>query len=219
MRRLFGGSLAALGLAILLAAPAAAGEPSDMRFFERGRIAFTFGGGCEDSADGRRVTCTHSDVQVFQGERGGTEPEFRFRGEEVCVFRSTETINKRTGRVISSTFEEGCARNRASLDVDFSTGLRRATVDGTIRVQGQRCDQESCEPVSRRLSIDLAWDGHGPVADRLIYFRETRGDCETVFSGTERERDAHVTGNIGNRTVSQPGALGRHDLQETRVCQ
>ena len=219
MRRLFGGSIAALGLAILLAAPAAGAEPSDSRFFERGRIAFAYGGSCRESADGRRVTCTNTDVSIFKGRRGGTDPERRFRGEQVCVYRSTETFNRETGRNISSTYEEGCARNRAALDVDFSDGLRWARVDGTIRLQRTRCEQDSCADDTRRVSIHLAWDAFGPVGDRFLYFRESRGDCEFTYSGTEQYRDANVTGHIGDKSVELEGQLMKRDIQETYVCQ
>ena len=219
MRRLFGGVLAALVLGMLLAVPAAAAEPSELRYFERGRLAYATGESCRESADGRRATCTYTDVNVFKGRRGSTEPEFRFRGEEVCMYRATHTFNIRTGRTISDSYEEGCATNRASLDVDFGRRLRWATVDGTMRLHRERCDEQSCESDTRRVSIDLTWDGHGPVTDRFIYYRETRANCESTFTGTERSRAANVTGHIGNKSVRMDGHLVNRDFQETRVCQ
>ena len=224
MRRLLGGSLAGLGLAILLAAPVAAGSepPTELRFFERGRVAYAFEQGCQSSPDSPRVTCTQMNIDVFKGRRGGTEPEFRFRGEQVCFNRYKETFNARTGRMLRQTFEQGCARNRASLDVAFSKRLRWATVAGTIKLDRQRCDyrgEGSCESDTRRLSLDLVWDAHGPVTERFIYFRETRENCESTFTGNERSRDADVQGTIGDKSLGLDGGLVRHDLQETRVCQ
>jgi len=223
MRRLFSGSLAGLGLAILLAAPVAAGsEPTELRRFERGLVAHAFGGECRESADGRRVTCTDTQVNIFDGRRGGSEPEFRFTGEEVCVSRSKSTFNPRTGRSIRDTFEHGCARNRRSLDVDFGERLRWASVGGTIKLERDRCYHYSADSVcvtdERRIALDLYWDGHGPITERFIYFRETRKNCESTFSGTQRSRDASVSGQIGAKPVGLGGAIVRHDLQETRVC-
>ena len=221
MRRISTGSLAGLGLAMLLAAPVAAGsEPTELRYFERGRLAFA--GGQECRGDERRETCTETQVSVFDGKRGGSEPEFRFRGDEVCVYRMKSTFNPRTGRLLSDTWEQGCARNRQSLDVDFGDSLRWASVAGTIKLQRQRCtysgDKPSCENDERRVALDLYWDGRGPITERFIYFRETRKDCESTFTGTERSRGANVTGHVGARSTQLGGALLWHDLQQTRVC-
>ena len=223
MRRLFSGSLVGLGLAMLLAAPVAAGSDStDERRFERGRLASAFGGECRESADGRRVTCTDTSVNIFDGRRGGSEPEFRFAGEEVCVFRSKETFNPRTGRILNTTSEQGCATNRRSLDVDFGERLRWVSVAGTIKLQRARCvhtgDDSSCERDERRVALDLYWDGHGPITERFIYVRETRKNCESTFTGTERSRDAAVSGQIGAKPVGLNGTMLRRDLQQTRVC-
>jgi hypothetical protein len=225
LRKLWSGSLVGLGLAILLAVPAAAGgsAPSDERLFVRGLVAYAFGGECRESADGRRVTCTDTSVNIFDGRRGGTEPEFRFRGEEVCVDRNSQTFNARTGRLIRHTFEHGCARNRASLDVDFGERLRWASVTGMVKLDRERCHLGSedgvCESDQHRIAVDLYWDGHGPITERFIYVRETVRDCETTFSGTERSREAHVTGDVGARSVHMDGAILKVDLQQTRVCQ
>ena len=223
MRRLFSGSLVGLGLAMLLAAPVAAGSDStDYRRFERGRLASAGGGECRESADGRRVTCTDTFVNIFDGRRGGSEPEFRFAGEEVCVSRFKNTFNARTGRSLSDTFEQGCARNRRSLDVEFGEQLRWASVAGTIKLQRDRCvhsgDGSSCERDERRVALDLYWDGHGPITERFIYFRETRKNCESTFSGTQRSRDATVSGQIGAKPVGLAGSIVRQDLQQTQVC-
>ena len=223
MRRLFSGSLVGLGLAMLLAAPVAAGSDStDARRFERGRLASAFGGECRESANGRRVTCTDTSVNIFDGRRGGSDPEFRFAGEEVCVSRFKNTYNARTGSTLSDTFEQGCARNRQSLDVDFGERLRQASVAGTIKLQRLRCvhseEEPSCESDERRVALDLYWDGHGPITERFIYFRETRKNCESTFTGTQRSRDAAVSGQIGAKPVGLNGAILRRDLQQTRVC-
>ena len=221
MRRLLSGSLAGLGLAMLLAAPVAAGsEPTELRRFERGHLASAGGGECQ--GDERRQTCTETQVSIFDGRRGGSEPEFRFAGEEVCVFRFKSTFNPRTGRILSDTFEQGCARNRQSLDVDFGERLRQASVAGTIKLQRLRCvhsgEEPSCESDERRVALDLYWDGQGPITERFIYFRETRKNCESTFTGTQRSRDASVSGQIGAKPVGLGGSIVRHDLQETRVC-
>ena len=225
MRRLFSGSLVGLGLAMLLAAPVAAGSDStDYRRFERGHLASAGGGECRESADGRRVTCTETFVNIFDGRRGGSEPADRFAGEEVCVSRFKYTYNPRTGRALSDTSERGCATNRRSLDVDFGERLRWASVAGTIKLQRERCvhttagEEPSCETDSRRVALDLYWDGHGPITERFVYFRETRKNCESTFTGTERSRDAAVSGQIGAKAVGLGGAILWHDLQETRVC-
>ena len=224
MRRLFSGSLAGLGLAILLAAPVAAGsEPTELRRFERGLVAHAFGGECRESADGRRVTCTDTFVNIFDGRRGGSEPESRFSGEEVCVGRFKYTYNPRTERILNTTSEQGCATNRRSLDVDFGERLRWASVAGTIKLQRDRCvhtggEEPSCESDERRVALDLYWDGRGPITERFIYFRETRKNCESAFTGTQRSRDASVSGQIGAKPVGLGGVILRHDLQETRVC-
>ncbi len=60
--------------------------------------------------------------------------------------------------------------------------------------------------------------GPAPVTDRFIYFRETRKNCETTFTGTERSRDATVSGRIDGQSVRLDGALVKHGLQQTRVC-
>jgi hypothetical protein len=75
-----------------------------------------------------------------------------------------------------------------------------------------------CESDERRVALDLYWDGRGPITERFIYFRETRKNCESTFSGTQRSRDASVSGQIGAKPVGLGGAIVRHDLQETRVC-
>ncbi len=223
MRRLFSGSLVGLGLAMLLAAPVAAGSDStDYRRFERGRLAIAGGGECRESADGRRVTCTDTFVNIFDGRRGGSEPEFRFSGEEVCVGRFKYTYNPRTERILNTTSERGCARNRRSLDVDFGERLRWASVAGTIKLQRDRCvysgEERSCESDERRVALDLYWDGRGPITERFIYFRETRKNCESTFTGTERSRDASVSGQIGAEPVHRGGPILRRDEQETRFC-
>ena len=225
MRRLFSGSLVGLGLAMLLAAPVAAGSDStDYRRFERGRLASAFGGECRESADGRRVTCTETFVNIFDGRRGGSEPESRFSGEEVCVGRFKYTYNPRTERILNTTSEQGCATNRRSLDVDFGERLRWASVAGTIKLQRDRCvhttdgEVPPCESDERRVALDLYWDGHGPITERFIYFRETRKNCESTFTGTERSRDAAVSGQIGAKPVGLNGTMLRRDLQQTRVC-
>ncbi len=224
MRRLFSGSLVGLGLAMLLAAPVAAGSDStDYRQFERGHLASAGGGECRESADGRRVTCTDTFVNIFDGRRGGSEPESRFSGEEVCVGRFKYTYNPRTERILNTTSEQGCATNRRSLDVDFGERLRWASVAGTIKLQRDRCvhtggEVPPCESDERRVALDLYWDGHGPITERFIYFRETRKNCESTFSGTQRSRDASVSGQIGAKPVSLGGVILRHDLQQTRVC-
>ncbi len=218
MRRLFSGSLVGLALAMLLAAPVAAGSDStEYRRFERGHLAYGYGGECRESADGRRVTCTDTSVNIFDGRRGGSEPEFRFAGEEVCVTRSKYTYNPRTGRAISDTTEQGCARNRRSLDVDFGERLRWASLTGTIKLDRVRCTN-TCESDERRVALDLYWDGGGPVTERFIYYRETRKNCEYTFTGTQRSREAAVSGHIDAEPVGLDGAIVRHDLQETRVC-
>jgi len=222
MRRLFGGSLVGLGLAMLLAAPVAAGSDStDYRRFERGRLAFAGDGECRESADGRRVTCTETFVNIFDGRRGGTEPELRFAGEEVCVFRAKNTYNARTGRALSDTSERGCARNSPSLDVDFGERLGSASLAGTIKLRRQRCTytgEPICETDSRRVALDLYWDGHGPITETFRYSRETRKNCESTFTGTQRSRDATVSGQIGAKPVRLNGSILRQDFQETRVC-
>jgi len=223
MRRLFSGSLVGLGLAMLLAAPVAADpEPPESRRFERGHLASADGGECRESADGRRVTCTATEVNIFDGRRGGSEPEIRFAGEEVCVSRSKYTYNPRTGRSLSETSEGGCARNRRSLDVDFGERLRWASVAGTIKLQRDRCvhsgDGSSCESDERRVALDLYWDGHGPINETFEYFRETRKNCEYTFTRTERSRPTVVSGQIGAEPVPLEGAILRQDLQEKRVC-
>ena len=225
MRRLFSGSLVGLGLAMLLAAPVAADSDStDYRRFERGHLASAFGQECRrrESADGRRLTCTETFVDIFDGRRGGSEPADRFSGEEVCVSRSKETYSTRTGRILNTTSEWGCASNRRSLDVDFGERLRWASVAGTIKLQRARCvhtgDDSSCERDERRVALDLYWDGHGPITERFIYFRETRKNCESTFTGTERSRDAAVSGQIGAKPVGLNGTILRRDLQHTRVC-
>jgi hypothetical protein len=223
MRRLFSGSLVGLGLAILLAAPVAAGsESTDSRQFERGRLASAFDGECRESADGRRVTCKNDQVNIFDGRRGGSEPEFRFAGEEVCVSRYKNTFNPRTGRSLSDTLEQGCARNRRSLDVDFGEQLRWASVAGTIKLQRERCvysgDEPTCESDERRVALDLYWDGQGPITEVFSYYRATRKNCEFTFTGTVRSRDATVRGDIGTKPVRLDGEILRRDVQQTLVC-
>ena len=224
MRRLFSGSLVGLGLAMLLAAPVAAGSDStDYRRFERGHLASAGGGECRESADGRRVTCTETFVNIFDGRRGGSEPADRFSGEEVCVGRFKYTYNPRTGRALSDTSERGCATNRRSLDVDFGERLRWASVAGTIKLQRDRCvhtggEEPSCESDERRVALDLYWDGHGPITKSFSYFRETRKNCEFTSTRTERSRDATVSGQIGAKPVGLSGVILRHDRQETLVC-
>ncbi|MDQ3554086.1 MAG: hypothetical protein M3395_06740, partial [Chloroflexota bacterium] len=156
-----------------MAAPVAAGSNStDTRQFERGHLAYGYSGECRESADGRRVTCTETYVNIFDGKRGGSEPEFRFTGEEVCVGRFKNTFNPRTERLISDTHEQGCARNRRSLDVDFGERLRWASVAGTIKLERQRCvytgEEPACEFDERRVALDLYWDGRGPITERFI---------------------------------------------------
>ncbi len=227
MRRLFSGSLVGLGLAMLLAAPVAADtEPTEFRRFERGNLAFAGGAECHESADGRRVFCTETDVNIFDGRRGGSEPEFRFAGEEVCVSRVKSAFNARTGRVLSDNEEQGCASNRRSLDVDFGEQLRWASVSGTIKLQRRRCTytgeelSRSCERDERRVALDLHWDGRGPIIERFTDFRETRRNCELTSTETERSRSAAVSGHIGAKRVylDGDGAILRQDLQEKRVC-
>jgi len=223
MRRLFSGSLVGLGLAMLLAAPVAAGSDStDYRQFVRGRLASAFDGDCRESADGRRVTCTNLQVNIFDGRRGGSEPESRFAGEKVCVSRFKNTYNARTGRILNTTSEQGCASNRRSLDVDFGERLRWASVAGTIKLQRDRCvpasGELSCESDERRVALDLYWDGHGPITKSFSYFRETRKNCEFTSTRTERSRDATVSGQIGAKPVGLSGVILRHDRQETLVC-
>ncbi len=223
MRRLFSGSLVGLGLAMLLAAPVAAGSDStDYRRFERGHLASAGGGECRESADGRRVTCTETFVNIFDGRRGGSEPESRFSGEEVCVGRFKYTYNPRTERILNTTSEEGCARNRRSLDVDFGEQLRWASVAGTIKLFRERCvqsgEERSCESDEHRVALDLHWDGGGPITERFIEFRETRKNCESTFTDTERSRNASISGHIGAERVRLSGKLIRRDQQETRVC-
>jgi hypothetical protein len=100
MRRVLGGSLAGLGLAIVLAAPVAAGSDStDWRRFERSRDAVGSVSGCRESAAGRRSTCTQTSVNIFKGQRGGTDPESRFGGERVCVTRTSRTEDPRARRI------------------------------------------------------------------------------------------------------------------------
>jgi hypothetical protein len=221
VRRLLGGSLASLGLAILFTAPALAGsEPTELRTFERGRLAGASDYGCQRSSDSPRVTCTGTTVDVFKGTRGGSDPEFQFRGERVCVSRTKTTFNERTGRTLSESWAQGCAENRRSVDLEFGERLTRASVDGTIRLDRIRCDREgACESDVQRVAVDLVWDAHGPVTERFIYYRETRKDCEFTFTGSERSREATVDGTIGARSVRFDGALLRHDLQQTTVCQ
>ncbi len=228
MRRLFSGSLVGLGLAMLLAAPVAADtEPTEFRRFERGHLASAGGGECHESADGRRIFCTRTDVNIFDGRRGGSEPEFRFAGEEVCVSRVKSTFklkspfNPRTGYLLSDTSEQGCASNRRSLDVDFGERLRWASVSGTIKLQRERCTysgEESCESDERRVALDLHWDGRGPIIERFTDFRETRRNCELTSTRTERSRPTVVSGQIGAEPIPLEGAIVRQDLQEKRVC-
>ena len=222
MRRLFSGSLVGLGLAMLLAAPVAAGSDStESRRFERGRLA-SAGAGGECVGDERRVTCTDTFIDVFDGRRGGSEPADRFSGEEVCVGRFKSTSNPRTGRLLSDSIEEGCARNRRSLDLDFGEQLRWASVSGTIKLFRERCvysgDDTSCESDERRVALDIYWDGHGPITERFTYLRETRKNCESTLTSTQRSRDASVSGHIGATRVRLGGAIRRLDLQQTSVC-
>ncbi len=222
MRRLFSGSLAGLGLALLLAVPVAAGsEPTELRFFERGLGAGADGGDdCRDSADGRRFTCTDTSVGIFDGRQGGSEPEFRFAGEEVCFIRVKSTSDYRTGRIRDS-HEFRCARNSPSLDVDFGDRLKWASVAGTIKLQRKRCTytgEPTCETDSRHVALDLYWDGQRAITERFTYFRETRKNCEFTVSGTERSRDADVSGHIGAKAVGLSGVIVRSDRQETRIC-
>jgi hypothetical protein len=211
-----------MGLAILLAAPAAAGSSTEHRFFERGRIAAASGGECTRAPDSPRVTCTETSVDVFKGTRGGTNPDSRFRGEQVCVSRHKSTVNERTGRVLRETREQGCARNRRSLDVDFGERLSWASVAGTIKLQRERCAPYSAEPVCERderlVALDLYWDGRGPILERFIYVRETLENCEWTISGTERRRQATIDGTIGTKSVDLGGELIKRDLQQTQVC-
>jgi len=224
MRRLFSGSLVGLGLAMLLAAPVAADtEPTEFRRFERGHLASASDAECHESADGRRRTCTETEVNIFDGRRGGSEPELRFAGEQVCVFRSKETYNPRTERILNTTLDSGCARNRPGrLDVDFGERLRWASVAGTIKLYRERCvdsgDGSFCESDERRVALDLHWDGRGPIIERFTDFRETRKNCEFTSTDTSRSRDASVSGQIGAEPVHLNGSILRHYFQETRVC-
>ncbi len=224
MRRLFSGSLVGLGLAMLLAAPVAADtEPTEFRRFERGHLASASDAECHESADGRRRTCTQTSVDVFDGRRGGSEPADRFAGEEVCVYRYKDTSDARTGLTLIGIEEQGCARNRRSLDVDFGERLRWASVAGPIKLQRERCvisgEDSSCESDERRVALDLHWDGRGPITEEFIDSRHTRKNCESTFTETERSRFASVSGHIGAERIHlDDGTIVRRDLQEARVC-
>jgi hypothetical protein len=219
--------MAALVLAILTVAPVAAGGgPSDDRLWERGQSASTFNYDCvEDSPRAGLVTCDFDDVTVFQGRRGGTIPEYRFSGYEVCISMSRSVFDSTTGDIVRDRQDVACpVLNKPSLEVEFEPGVNGATLSGTVRLDTLRCTyanrDQRCEQSTRVVAVDLSWTGRGSVGDAYGYFRYTKDGCETTETITGRDRRARVRGHVGAKDLGSAwGQLAKTEFTATHVCQ
>lgn len=227
MKRVVRGSMAALVLAILTVAPVAAGEgPSDDRLWERGQSASLFTFDCvEDSPRAGLVTCDFDEVTVFQGRRGGTIPDYRFSGDEVCIYLARTVFDSDTGDTVRERQDVACPLlNRPSLDVEFEQGVNGATLNGRVRLDTFRCNyadrEDPCRHSSRVVSVDLSWTGRGSVGDAYGYFRYTKDGCETTETITGRDRRARVRGHVGGKDLGSAwGQLTKTEFTTTHVCQ
>ena len=223
MGRMLRGSLCAIGLVVLLAAPVAGGT-SDMRFFERARSARAFAEECRDSSDGTLQTCISANARVYKVRRGGTNPNRRFAGHNVCVGHSSRTTDNETGNRIRTRGMGLCVKNATSLQVRFDDGIRQASVQGTIRAFVRSCTYfptRVCERRERTIAVDLTWTAlPGPATEVFRYERRTEDGCETTTTSTSRSRSARAAGELGGRHVQLgSGTLGKVDFLRTRVCQ
>ncbi len=219
MGRTVRGFIIGLGLAVLVAAPVAAGG-EESRSFERGHTASASESTCREVAGSDVVKCSNFSVQVFRGRRGGTEPASRFRGYEVTVTKDTETIDGSTGKTIRWRSIIGRVRNVDSLTVRFD-GLRDASVTGTMRVSDMRCDRRGeCEESKRQMALDLDWTPTpDPASSAFLYYRVNDRGCETTYSQTLRLRTAWMAGEFDGSDVRVRGDLVRTDSVTTQVCQ
>ncbi len=220
MARTIRGLIVGLGMALLVAAPAAAGTSSESRYFERGHYAFASESDCTSKPGSERTTCKDFSIDVFAGRRGGTDPASRFTGYEVRVNTSTETFDHTTGRLIRQGFELGVARNSAALRVRFDR-LGSASVAGTIRVSVTKCGRSGeCEKSRRQMTLDLYWTARpGPASDSFTYYRLNDAGCEFTYTDTRRGRRARTVGDLDGSAMRMRGALTKVDLQTTEVCQ
>ncbi len=196
-RRVVRGFATALLLLGLAAAPVAADTfPSeDFSFSRSGLSAETSTQECVENADAT-TTCSGMGIFLFAGKTR-TGGEGANRGTELCAYVYTYTYVTATFETIDYSEEFGCTTELGAGSViakDLSTATLTPT---TVTIQGQICDEISCEPAGdpRDIVVEGTWTGVGPVIresyrsvvdDGVCVFRDRSSGTfrDATFSGT-----------------------------------
>ncbi|CAN5765679.1 hypothetical protein BH24CHL8_BH24CHL8_04680 [soil metagenome] len=134
------GLIVGLGIALLVAAPVAAGTASESRYFERGHYAFASERVCTSAPGSHRTTCRDLSIDVFKGRRGARTAAARWRSTSTgrpdpasdsftyyrlndagCEFTYTDTRRGRRARTVGDVDGSAMRMRGALVKVDLQT--------------------------------------------------------------------------------------------------
>jgi uncharacterized membrane protein len=185
-------AIAAILAAMLLAAPAAAANPTFV-FKETGTSAFAFNGECVDDPDGT-TTCESQSIDVFKGTTKQTgEPTFK--GQRVCYSESSDTFNTNIGQPIESHALFGCTLLGRTVSLNNLTSITLAPT--VIELTRFDCVGVDCaESDGGITTVAGTWTAFGPITRQSGKFKFDDGTCFQVNADKSRSRQASFVGTI-----------------------
>lgn len=216
MRRLL---VLPLLVAVLLASAAPVAAQEEFRFAStsNGFSADAFWESCTpDTPEAGLQTCSFVSVFVFDGTtrfREGTGKPMT-GGTLACVSLAEVVLTADRQFVEELSNEFGCDETLEAGALTIADDLSSATLDTTISVEAQVCDELGCTPVGdpRDVAVDVTWTAVSPA----VTFRERNVShstvdglrCTLMFSGSGERAQAVASGTVdgmalGDSTFAQ----------------
>jgi hypothetical protein len=206
-RRASAVAVAAIGLLVLSALPAAAATPpTDYKSYsQNGSTAEANATTCTEHGD-NTATCTDESIGTFVGKMSDS-----FSGvthlNQVCVSVGTYTFDETTGEYIGEpVYERGCATDLPSGVIRIDSKLAWATLaPTTLTIEQLICSKESCEPgPSRVVAVSGSWLGSGSINSSKNRSSWDDGFCRSNYANKSSGRMASFAGSLDGETFDSP---------------
>jgi len=201
-RSTFTAAIVVAALVLLAAVPVTAASAWST-YGESGTRAFAASVECVEGPVDGQSTCNGRFLDVFEGTLR-IPGESKLKGDQICYFAFTETLDADTGEPIASRHLSGCSFDVGTVSASGLTAVSLAPT--VIELSAFDCDAFECsEPApAGTTSVNGTWIGVGPIYSEKNRSMTSDGTCVDVSVNKGERREASFSGSFaGDASIAQ----------------